>query len=94
MSKRMLADAQLVFPGASRLLSVLRQCCPRLKPRAALHSSGLTGIYGFAVPVRVEVCVPARSLTEMVAVFAPVVCVVSGLNCTVTTQAAPGAKVV
>ncbi len=48
----------------------------------------------FAVPVRVEVCVPARSETETVADFAPVVCVVDGLNCTVTMQAAPGARVV
>src|SRR5260370_2214156 len=47
-----------------------------------------------AVPDRVDVCVPARSATEMVAVFAPVVCAVSGLNCTVTTQVAPGARVV
>src|SRR4029077_298473 len=30
----------------------------------------------------------------MVAVFAPVVCAVKGLNCTVTTQVAPGANVV
>src|ERR1700686_3331227 len=47
-----------------------------------------------AVPDRVDVCVPARSVTETVAVFAPVVCAVSGLNCTVTAQVAPGARVV
>ena len=48
----------------------------------------------FAVPVKVEVCVPAKSATERVAVFAPVVCAVCGVNCTVTTQVAAGAKVV
>ena len=48
-----------------------------------------------AVPVSgVDVCVPAASDTETLAVFAPVVWVRTGLNCTVTTQLAPGAKVV
>jgi hypothetical protein len=48
-----------------------------------------------AVPVNgVDDWVPATSETETVAVFAPVVCVVSGLNWTVTTQVAPGARVV
>jgi len=49
----------------------------------------------FAVPVKVEVCVPAASVTEIVADFAPVVVsLVRGWNATVTTQLAPGAKVV
>ena len=48
----------------------------------------------FAVPVKVEVCVPAKSVTERVAVFAPVVCAVCGVNCAVTTQVALGARVV
>ena len=47
-----------------------------------------------AVPFNVELCVPAASVTEMVAVFTPVVCAVSGLNCTVMVQVDPGAKVV
>ena len=47
-----------------------------------------------AVPVKPAVCVPAASRIERVALFAPVVCVVSGLNCTVAVQLAPGARVV
>ena len=46
----------------------------------------------FAVPVRVEVCVPAASVTEIVAVFVPATAV-RGLNCTVTTRRS-GASVV
>ncbi len=46
------------------------------------------------MPLRVEVCVPAALVTDTVAFLLPVVWVVSGRNCTVTTQAAPGAKVV
>ena len=48
----------------------------------------------FAVPVNVDVCVGADEPTETVALFAPVVWPVCGLNCTVTTQVAPGARVV
>ena len=54
----------------------------------------LVGCNQFAVPVKVEVCVPAKSVTERVAVFAPVVCAVCGVNCAVTTQVALGARVV
>ena len=47
------------------------------------------------MPVRgVAVCVPAKSVTETVAVWAPIGWVVSGLNITVKTHAPPGAKVV
>ena len=48
----------------------------------------------FAVPVNVDVCVGAAEPTETVALFAPVVWPVCGLNCTVTMQVAPGARVV
>lgn len=37
---------------------------------------------------------PTESVTETVALFAPVAWPVWGLNCTVTTQVAPGARVV
>ena len=47
-----------------------------------------------SVPFKVEVCVPAKSVTEMVAGFVPNACVVSGLNCTSMVQVAPGARVV
>src|SRR5882762_8916297 len=41
-----------------------------------------------------EVCVPAASVTDTVAVFVPVVWVVSGEKLTVTIQDVPGARVV
>ena len=47
-----------------------------------------------AVPVNVEVCVPAVSVTDTVAFLTPVGSAVSGLNCTVIMQVAPGARVV
>src|ERR1700722_18697459 len=53
----------------------------------------LTGGY-LAVPVRVEVCVPAASVTDTVAVLVPAASAVSGLNCTSMLQVAPTAKVV
>ena len=48
----------------------------------------------FSVPVNAAVCVPAKSVTESVAVLVPTASLVSGLNCTVITQVAPGASVV
>jgi hypothetical protein len=48
----------------------------------------------FAVPVNVDVCVGADEPTETVAFLAPVDWLVWGLNCTVTMQVAPGARVV
>ena len=45
------------------------------------------------VPFNVEVCVPAASVTDMVAGLAPTGCAVSGLNCTATRQVPPGARV-
>ncbi len=47
-----------------------------------------------AFPVKAEVCVPAESVTEIVAVFVPIASAVRGLNCSVTTHVAPGASVV
>jgi len=47
-----------------------------------------------AVPVRVDVCVPTASVTDTVALWPPIGWVVSGRNCTVTTQAVPGARLV
>jgi len=44
--------------------------------------------------VKVDVCVPPKSVTDTVAFLTPVVWAVCGLNCTVTMQAAPGARVV
>jgi hypothetical protein len=48
-------------------------CCPRPKPRATCYSGGQAGIYGLALPLMVDVCVPARSVTETLALFVPVV---------------------
>src|SRR5580692_9743193 len=73
-----------MFFGCFQLRGLGAACCPRPKPRAAL-------IY-CAVPVNPAVCVPAPSVMDRLALFAPVVCVVSGRNCTVTTQLAPGAS--
>src|SRR6266513_3783485 len=63
-------------------------------PRAASKLGCCPARHYCAVPLRVEVCVPTTSVTDTVALLAPVVWVVSGRNCTVTTQAAPGARVV
>jgi hypothetical protein len=79
--------------GATRLLSIFAAMPPAAEAAGSIPFQRVDWNQ-FAVPVRVEDCVPARSLTEMVADFAPVVCVVDGLNCTVTVQAAPGARVV
>jgi|HubBroStandDraft_6_1064221.scaffolds.fasta_scaffold336861_3 hypothetical protein len=79
--------------GAARLLSIFAAMLPAAKAADSIPFQRVVWNQ-FAVPVRVEVCVPARSETETVADFAPVVCVVDGLNCTVTVQAAPGARVV
>jgi hypothetical protein len=81
------------FAGASRLLSIFAAMVPAAEAAGSIPFQQVDWNQ-FAVPVRVEVCVPARSLTEMVAAFAPVVCAMDGLNCTVTMQAAPGARVV
>lgn len=50
--------------------------------------------HGLAVPERLEVCVPAESEIDRVALFAPADRFVCGLNCTTTVHAAPGANVV
>jgi hypothetical protein len=47
-----------------------------------------------AVPVKVDVCVPTAPVTDTVAFWIPVDCVVNGWNCTWTLQVAPGARVV
>jgi hypothetical protein len=48
-----------------------------------------------AVPAKVEVCVPARSVvTDTVAFSIPGDCAVSGLNCTLRVQLPPGCRVV
>ena len=47
-----------------------------------------------SVPFNVEVCVPAKSVIDIVAGFAPNGCVVSGLNCISILQVAPEASVV
>ena len=79
--------------GAARLLSIFAAMLPAAEAAGSIPFQRVVWNQ-FAVPVRVEVCVPARSETETVADFAPVVCVADGLNCTVTMQAAPGARVV
>jgi arginine/ornithine N-succinyltransferase beta subunit len=61
---------------------------------ASSIGSGLTDCHYWAVPFKAEDCVPAASVTEMVAGLAPAAWEVNGLNCTVTAQLAPGAKVV
>ena len=47
-----------------------------------------------AVPFKADVCVPALSVTESVSSSSPGDCAVSGLNCTVTIQVPPDARVV
>src|SRR6266404_59060 len=90
------------IPGSCRLVSselLMQIFCKTMllarNPRAASRLGCCPARhYGFALPVRVDVCVPAKSVTETVAFLTPVVCPVCGLNCTVTVHEPPGANVI
>ncbi len=86
---------------AAQVIGILLECEPKILVRR-FEGCGIWGaeaasvelLHYLAVPLSCEVCVPAKSVTEIVAGFVPAACEVNGLNCTLTTQVAPGANVV
>src|SRR5215469_4070722 len=79
------------------LVSILEACLTMMLlaiPASSIHSPGCSGRPHCAVPNSCDDCVPAESLTEILAVLRPAGSLVSGLNCVVTVHDAPGARVV
>jgi hypothetical protein len=76
--------------GLRQLLSLMQI---QLRSVAAHGKSVSSIVVQFAVPFNVDVCVPAASVTEIVAGSAPAGCAVNGLNCTSMLQVALGARV-
>jgi hypothetical protein len=62
---------KLVLLGGAELLSIFAAMLPAAEAAGSIPFQRVVWNQ-FAVPVRVEVCVPARSLTETVAFFTPV----------------------